>query len=124
MVLQSESCPGICKDGRRCRATPGRSGFCFVHDPGLEEKRNDARRQGGRNSAWKVRLERSEGSLKPISDLLCGALEDICNGGLEPPRAQALARLIAVYLKVRESGLVDDRLKALEEIVGYSASSI
>lgn len=59
----SRVCSATRRDGQPCRAVATHSGLCIAHDPSLAEKRQEARRRGGVNSARIARL----GKLVPPS---------------------------------------------------------
>jgi len=110
------TCTAIRKDGKPCQAVATRSGLCLAHDPGLEEKRQEARRQGGRNKARIARL----GKLVPprliaVYDHLEEALGQVHRGELDPRVATAMASLAGAMVRVLTSGEIEERLRRLEQ---------
>ena len=66
-----DRCAATRADGQPCSGWARPSGYCFAHDPALQEKHQAANAEGGRNEASIKRLERRmPADLKPILDLL------------------------------------------------------
>ncbi|MGD0205287.1 MAG: hypothetical protein ABSB57_02435 [Dehalococcoidia bacterium] len=98
-----------------------RSGLCLAHDPGLETKRQQARRRGGQNKARIARLAKLiPPRLMGVYDILEEALGEVHRGELTPQQATAMAALAGAMVRVLMSGEVEQRVRALEE---WQASS-
>jgi len=107
-----QRCSSIRKDGQPCRAWANTSGFCVGHSPGSAE----ARRRGGYNSSKRARADKLLPlRLKPILESLEAALVEVHSGVLDHRKASAMAALAGAITKVYESGLLEERLTALEE---------
>jgi len=87
----------------------------MAHDPALADKRQEARRAGGYNSARAARL----GKLVPprlmsVYDRLEEALCQVHQGELDPRIAQAMAALAGAMVRVLTSGELEERMRRLE----------
>lgn len=110
------TCTAIRKDGKPCQAVATRSGLCLVHDPALEDKRQEARQRGGLNKARVARL----GKLVPprlmsVYDHLEEALGQVHKGELDARVATAMAALAGAMVRVLTSGELEERVRRLEE---------
>ncbi len=109
-------CEGIRADGQPCmaKALPGKR-HCWSHDESLQERRNEARRQGGRNRANVVRVR---GLVPPrlvsVYDTLEAALQEVHDGKLIPQRASAMAALAKAMVSVLAAGELEERVRDLE----------
>lgn len=109
------TCTATRKDGKPCQARATKSGLCLAHDPGLEEKRQEARRQGGLNKARVARLGRlCPPRLVAVYDHLEEALGQVHKGELDPRAATAMAALAGAMVRVLTSGEIEERLRRLE----------
>ena len=129
MQIVADSSRPVCtatrKDGQGCRATPTRDGLCLAHSPALADKRRAAYARGGRNKSRRVRLAKLvPPRLVPIFDVLEGALREVHNGRLDPPRAQAMASLAGGMVRVMTAGEVEGRFRKLEEKVDAWTSRV
>src|SRR5689334_23295190 len=103
-------CRAARKDGTPCRARARPSGFCFVHDPELGPKRNQARRRGGYASSNRARLEKQfPEDLEIIRSTLDAACARLLAGSMEPRVASAIASVVTVRLKLHEIGDTEAR---------------
>ncbi len=111
-------CRATRKDGSPCRAVATRSGLCLAHDPDLEAKRHQARRQGGYNKARAARL----GNLVPprlqtVYNSLEKALGEVHEGEIDSRVATAMASVAGAMVRVLTSGELEERVRNLEEKV-------
>jgi hypothetical protein len=112
----SNKCGAHTKAGQPCRATATPSGFCFAHAPELKDKREQARRRGGSNSARRVRFAAARPPiLDHVMDIVIAAMRDVSGGGLDHRRAQAVAALAAAAVRTYECGSLEERLHHLED---------
>ena len=106
-----QHCPAVRKDGARCMARPGPSGYCIGHNSGAQ----DARRKGGRG---KSRAERAgkllPARLRPVADILEKAIGEVHLGALDQRQASAMAALAGAIVRVITAGELEERLRALE----------
>ncbi len=106
-----QHCPAVRKDGARCTARPGPSGYCIGHNSGAQ----DARRKGGHG---KSRAERAgkllPARLRPVAAMLEAALGEVYRGELDPRQAQAMSSLAGAIVGVITAGELEERLRALE----------
>lgn len=113
----SDQCAATRKDGAPC-LTPARRGsrYCFAHDPALADRRDAARRTGGRNRANAVRLRGLVPlRLLPVYDRLETALSEVHGGTLDPKRAQAMAAVARAMVSVLTAGELEERVRKLEQ---------
>mgnify|MGYP003377504005 FL=1 len=118
-------CQATTKQGRVCGAHAlAGSGYCFMHAPERAAERASARRLGGMRrgshagdtSSIPHQVKTVEGVLS-LLDYVLAELAALDNG---IPRARALIALAGGYLQALEVGEVEERLKALEELVNVS----
>ena len=110
---------GICRatrrDGEPCTAVASDSGYCFGHDPKLEDKRREARRQGGQNKASSVRVSKLLPTrLKPVATALEEVLTEVHNGSIDPKVATAMASVATALIRVYSTSELEERLRNLE----------
>ena len=112
-----QRCPAIKKNGDPCTARATGDGFCIGHSPNALE----ARRKGG---AATSKLNRAKmlmpARLKPVSERLERALEEVHTGELEPRKATAMASVAGALVKVVTSGELEERVRMLESRVKKS----
>ena len=119
MAEASRSVPKRCaarrKDGQPCTAPALRGDYCYAHDPQRAGDRAAARRKGGANSATARRVARLvPATLKPVIGVLLDALEEVHDGDLDPKRASAMAALAGSIGRLYQTGVLEERLAALE----------
>ncbi|MDD5702380.1 MAG: hypothetical protein PHU23_10075 [Dehalococcoidales bacterium] len=113
-------CKALKRNGQPCQARALKaSEFCFSHDPALSEKRDQARKAGGKNSAKIARLR----SLIPprlvsVYDALEKALKEVHDGTLEPGKATAMATVARAMVSVLTGGELEERVRKIEESIG------
>jgi hypothetical protein len=104
--MPENTCPTPTKDGSQCKARPNTSGFCYVHDPALEQKRRDAWRKGGKNKARIVRARKLLMDEFEIWDrLIDRAVADTFRGTMVPNVATAIASLAGAKVRLYETSL-------------------
>ena len=88
----------------------------MAHDPALADKRQEARRAGGHNSARAKRLGRLvPPRLMAVYDTLELALGQVYKGEIDARVATAMASLAGAMVRVLTSGELEQRVRALEE---------
>lgn len=114
--IPKQCCAATRRDGRPCTAPAmGTSRFCFAHDPERTREREAARSKGGRNKAHTARMDRLvPASLRPVLATLLTALDEVHAGTLTPPQAAAMASLAGAVVKVYTTGVMEERIAALE----------
>ncbi|MBI2836080.1 MAG: hypothetical protein HYX85_00100 [Chloroflexi bacterium] len=118
MATERNRCKTKTKSGEQCRGYAMKDGYCFSHSPALEEKRLQARAQGGKNSARVARLRGLiPPRLMPVYDRLETALGEVHAGSLESKQAQAMASLARAMVAVLTSGELEERVRGLEESI-------
>ena len=118
-------CQAITKSKKVCGAHALKgSEYCFAHDPLRAAERASARKLGGmRRGAHAGDVGSLPAKVKTVDGVL--SLLDYCLAELTAldngiPRARALIALAGGYLQALEVGEVEERLKALEELVNVS----
>ncbi len=112
------TCQAVRKDGQPCTAPVMRTGAtrCFAHDRDLQDRRDEARRQGGRSKANMRRMAKlMPARLTPLFDSLDRAFDETHAGDLDPRAASALAQLARAMIACVTAGELEQRLRALEE---------
>ena len=113
-----DRCAATRADGQPCSGRARPSGYCFAHDPALQEKRQAANAEGGRNKASIKRLERRmPADLRPILDLLYAGLVELREGELEPRVATAMAGMASAIARIHEVATVQGQLDALAGVL-------
>ncbi|MCC6680719.1 MAG: hypothetical protein IT445_07435 [Phycisphaeraceae bacterium] len=113
-------------DGTPCRAAAMHgSAYCFFHDPAQTEKRQEARRTGGRERcrpATVVEPIGDDGPLDRVQDvagLLAETIHQVRGGKLEPRIANAVGYLASTLLKALQAGELEQRLEQLERLMQH-----
>jgi hypothetical protein len=124
-------CEATRQNGKPCRADarPG-SRWCWSHDPGLKEKRDAARRKGGRErskAAAVLPQDAPDLPLKTIADVtvaLAATVNQVRKGALDAKAANCVGYLLSVLLRALEGGelqrQLDELRAALERMKGAS----
>jgi len=113
------------KNGQPCKADAqvGKS-VCVFHDPEMAIDVRRARRLGGINRTRPVCTVPSETSDNPlqstndVSRLLAESINQVRRGQLAPRLATAIGYLANILLAALEQGPLEDRLSALEALLG------
>ena len=110
-------CAGIKRDGQPCGSQVLSDGtYCYVHAPGKQAERTEARRRGGQNRSTAARLHALlPPRLVPAFDQLEQALADVLAGRLSPKQASAAAAVARAMVAVLQAGELEERLRKLEE---------
>jgi len=114
------ACSGVNRNGAPCRsAIVAKNGWCLQHDPDRAGERAAAYRAGGYGrSNVRRSLKALPVGLMTVLDLLHQALREVHDGGLEPGRASAMARLASAIVQVHTAGEFGERLAAIERQIG------
>ena len=122
--MVSRTCSGRKPDGSPCTAAPLMGGgFCLWHDPDHQDELTEARRLGGQRR----RRERvvagaydfeGLGSVPSIRRLVEVAATDTLGLENSVARARALAYLAQVATGLLEKGETEERLAAIESVLG------
>lgn len=116
-------CKAIKNNGQACQSfTVAGSEYCFSHDPDLREKRQKARRAGGkarhgRRITWSDDDLRANVSIRSVGDVLAlleRATMDELSLENSHSRNRTIASLAAAALKALEVGELEQRIVALE----------
>ncbi len=115
-MARSTSCKATKRNGEPCgSAVVLASGYCFLHDPDRRSEARTASARGGQGKSRIARLDRLvPASLKPTIGLLFTALEETHAGTLDPRQAGAMAALAGAISRLYASGILEERLAALE----------
>src|SRR5215207_2224217 len=100
------TCEATRRDGQPCR-TPVVSGgrWCFGHSPELADKREQARRRGGKNRSNAARLSKlMPARLIPVFARLEEALAAVLAGTLDPRQATSAAAVARAMAAILQAG--------------------
>ncbi len=115
--MEQEICKAVRLDGSPCRARPTATGYCFVHEDALEQKRDAARANG--NKAKTKQLEKLADSLPPdlqdLTRVLWATLSGTLKGDIPPGRATAAASIAGRLIQAYEVGKMADEVAELRE---------
>ena len=118
------------KDGSPCGMAPlAGSAYCFTHDPRRGRERAKARLRGGRNrrTAHGAPPPKSAPELRSV-DAIQQQLERGVMDTLVMPnssqRNRTLGYLLGIALRALEVGEIEERLAALESLVGRGGARI
>ena len=112
-------CQAVRANGQQCRGTARPSGFCFAHDPDLQEARAIGASLGGQNRATVARVTRLvPKDMQGVLQTLLTAFEETYSGAMEPKRATALASLAGAVVRLYEVAELEQRLERLERMNG------
>jgi hypothetical protein len=119
MLDETPRCKGTRQDGTPCQAPPhtvGADGFCWAHSPAKREARRAARVKGGKGKATANRVEKLVPShMRPVLGAVLSAIRDVRAGSLTPAQGSAIAALAGAAVRVYSVGVLEERLRALEE---------
>lgn len=113
-------CPEKNSLGQPCQAAPGKSGYCFWHDPGREKDRDAARLRGG----FRRKVPKTTGETPPdissIQDVLLwtnAVLKDEAAQENSHQRSRTIAALLRIALEGVQVGDFEKRLENLEALI-------
>jgi hypothetical protein len=112
-------CSGIRADGGRCGAQAIRSTeFCVNHHPDYEDARRRRNSKGGKRGG----RGRPQAELANVKQRLSDLADDVLEGRVERGTGAVVSQVLNVYLravavemKVKEVGELEERLASLEE---------
>jgi hypothetical protein len=118
-------CRALNAAGSPCSATPVRaSGWCYWHDPSLEQERRQWRARGGANRSNTARARRhlpDAMSLDELQAMLSVVLKSVVTKKTVPGVGNAVANLARAMVAVDEAAKTSDfdaRLADLERVAG------
>ncbi len=123
--MKNPMCEHNHEDGRRC-GSPAMNGskFCFFHDPAKAEERKRAGQKGGKRSripSTKVLPEDTPdvqlGTVRDVEGLISMTISQVRRGDLAPNVSNAITQLLNSWIKIREIGEIEDRMRRLEDTV-------
>ena len=92
------------------------SGFCFLHDPDRQAEVRAVSAKGGRGKARIARASRLvPADIRPTLDLLLTVLRETYVGTVDPKVATACAAVASAICRTYQTGVVEERLAALEQ---------
>ena len=111
--METRLCQAVTKAGKPCRSWPiNGTGYCSLHGPGARE----VQRKGGLHRSLQHRIQHQQNpEMQGVLELLIRALNEVHDGQLGASSGSAMASLGASILKVREQGLLELRIEALEK---------
>lgn len=120
--MSDKKCKGQNKNGERCRAFAGESGFCFTHDVGKGKERALARRSGGL-ATKKPHFADAEivpSKVRTIEDvftLLDYALQETIGLDNSIQRGRLLVSIAHGFIEALKIGEIEARLEAVEAVL-------
>jgi len=88
------------------------TGLCILHGP----KAHQIQQEGGKHKSLQYRLQQQQSpDLQRVLALLIKALDEVHEGSLGAASGQSMAALGSSILKVREQGILELRIEALEK---------
>lgn len=124
MAALKRVCKGRNTSGEACRANvQSEIDWCFMHDPERQDEVREARKAGGqrRRREGTIALAYDLGELDTVVDLrrvLRIALLDTVSLDNGVNRSRTLVSIVQAGLKLIESGELEDRVTALEDVLG------
>jgi hypothetical protein len=120
--MAAERCKAEKVNGAPCPNPARASGYCFAHDPTAGAQRAEARRRGGRHSHARhsdaPRPPADVRSLDDVRAVLAYALGEALEADNSIPRGRLLVAIAAAYLEIVKVGELEQRLAALEALIG------
>ena len=107
-----------CKGSKTCKAPPGKSGYCFMHDPERAAERKAARVAGGQaRHTPHSDAAKPPAQVRTLTDVL--ALLDYATAEAvimenSVLRGRLLVQLAGAYTEAIKTGAFEERLAALE----------
>jgi hypothetical protein len=118
--MAGQHCAHVHPSGRSCGGFAiADSRFCFAHAPEQAEKRNEARRRGGRADRGAT-LAESSVSVRSLGDVVAlveTTINDVRAGRVDVRVANAVGYLANVALKAISQTDLETRLEALEAVL-------
>jgi hypothetical protein len=117
--VKRPTCQGTRKDGAPCGSQVLADGtHCYMHAPGIDQQRTEARQRGGHSKANHVRLAKlMPASLAPVLHQLLEALDETRRGEMDPRIAGGLAALAGAIVKVYGAATVEQQIQDLQDQV-------
>jgi hypothetical protein len=111
--METRVCKALTRSGAPCKSWKSNgSDFCILHGP----RKTEIQREGGKHKSLQYRLQQQQSpELQRVLSKLVAALDEVHDKELSPSQGQALASLGSSVLKVREQGILEVRLEALEK---------
>ena len=116
-----QTCKARTKSGTRCNAAATSSGYCFAHAEDLKAKRDAARVLGGRNRRRIANdvpfpADVDPSTVKGLTQLLAVLIRQCWELENSIAKHRAMAYLCQVQRGIIESGEIETRLTALENL--------
>lgn len=119
--MSARNCSATTIDGDPCQAPALTSGsYCYQHEPAVAERRDEARRRGGRNSSKVARLQRSlsaNPTLGGVVEVLGEVTELVKSGEMSPAIGNSIASLSRAMIAAIEAADSATRLRELEAAI-------
>jgi CO/xanthine dehydrogenase FAD-binding subunit len=125
MVGSAPTCRGRKENGEACRATPMRDGdHCFWHSPDHTEEAAEARRLGGLRrrreravaGAYDVGALDTVGAIRRVIEIV--TLDALGMESTSVARGRLLIAAMQTATKLLETGELEERLSAVEQVLG------
>lgn len=115
--LERIHCAAVKADGQPCQGDPVHgSAFCWAHAPELQEKRDEARRNGGRRRTieWQGRMDKDIATLDDVVAYLNTIRENLNAQDNTVANARAQTQLAQAFVLVMEQRDMGQRLDEIE----------
>jgi len=117
-------CKAKNKSGAPCSAQHFKDGWCRWHHPDLEAQRQSERSAGGRARSNEARAKKqvlvAGMDLRAVDAALCGALQAVLAGTIEPGVGSAAASIARAIIAVRTAGELEQRLADIERTLAMN----
>lgn len=119
------NCKAINKVGKPCMAKPMTNGYCYRHNPDIDQDTKlQASRRGGEGKDTAVLKDAPATQLRTIGgivELLERNTDAVIRGDLDPRVSNAVVQNVNALLKVYELAVVDTRVRKLEQQAGIDS---
>jgi hypothetical protein len=111
-----DRCKAATKAGTPCPNRARTTGFCFTHDPELQDAKKESSRRGGLNKRTTIRASKYvPETLRPVLEQIKQAMDEVHSGQIPAQRGISLAQLANALCRVYELAALEQRIQKLED---------